>query len=283
MGTWDDLFDFNHDGKLDALEWSAKMEFWDEISKDHSSEYNKVSGGARRLKSGTGSPAYGRRSTSAGTGTRRAQEEKEEKIQINPAVWAYLKLFLAFGCFLIGYFAFMGIRHTMARNAEVGRVKSLVDAYREEVPAELPAHCKVRGIGLKGSYTAEGFPEMTLSPGSGGKYRFYGVTLDYAVTLHAGESFDRLDDRAKYDKLGELYRMAEAAHAEFMQASFPEFAQLTGFGPVEGLSISYRGAEREVYIQTPAHLYQYSKMYDDLFILDGESYFLEDEQSRWTK
>ena len=37
-GSHDDFFDFNHDGKLDALEWSAKMEFYDEISKDISCE-----------------------------------------------------------------------------------------------------------------------------------------------------------------------------------------------------------------------------------------------------
>ena len=31
MSKSDDFFDFNHDGKLDALEWSAKMEFLDGV------------------------------------------------------------------------------------------------------------------------------------------------------------------------------------------------------------------------------------------------------------
>ena len=64
---------------------------------------------------------------------------------------------------------------------------------------------------------------------------------------------------------------------------FPEYAALRSQEPAEGLTIGYRKPEYEVYIETPRHLYQYSKMYDDLFMLDGESCFLEDEQSRWTK
>ena len=59
MSKSDDFFDFNHDGKLDALEWSAKMEFLDEVSKDRP-EYHRGRSGSRASSSGkvgTGRPA----------------------------------------------------------------------------------------------------------------------------------------------------------------------------------------------------------------------------------
>ena len=68
-----------------------------------------------------------------------------------------------------------------------------------------------------------------------------------------------------------------------LEEYFPEYAAGISQEPAEGLHIAYKKAEYEVFIETPQHSYQYSKMYDDLFILDGESYFLEDEQSKWNK
>ena len=59
MSKSDDFFDFNHDGKLDALEWSAKMEFLDEVSKD-CPEYHRGRSGSRASSSGkvgTGRPS----------------------------------------------------------------------------------------------------------------------------------------------------------------------------------------------------------------------------------
>jgi hypothetical protein len=76
---------------------------------------------------------------------------------------------------------------------------------------------------------------------------------------------------------------AAEAHSAFLEEYFPEYAAGISQEPAEGLHIAYKKAEYEVFIETPQHSYQYSRMYDDLFILDGESYFLEDEQSRWNK
>ena len=52
---------------------------------------------------------------------------------------------------------------------------------------------------------------------------------------------------------------------------------------VRGLFIGYALGEYEAYIQTPEHLYQYSRYYDDLYLVDGESYYLMDEKSRWNR
>ena len=60
----DDFFDFNHDGKIDAFEGAAKLEFYDEISKDHSSDHGDYYGGRRwkstragaKLKKNTAAP-----------------------------------------------------------------------------------------------------------------------------------------------------------------------------------------------------------------------------------
>ena len=185
--------------------------------------------------------------------------------------------------FLILYFAIARIRLDLDRKAEVKKVESRLEEYNELVPERLPKYCEERGTGLDGTYAAKGFPEITLAPGSGSKYQFYRVKLDYEVTLQADDYFDSLDDRAKYNYLGALYQTAGEAHAAFMHESFSDFMDLRGWTPVEGLSITYEGGEYEVYIETPAHRYQYSRMYDDLFILDGESYFLMDEESRWKK
>ena len=169
------------------------------------------------------------------------------------------------------------------KKAEVKKVESRLEEYKEMVPEKLPKYCEERGTGTDGIYAAKGFPEITLAPGSGSKYQFYRVKLDYEVTLQADEYFDSLDDRAKYNYLGALYQTAGEAHAAFLHVSFSDLMDLHGWTPVEGLSITYEGSEYEVYIETPAHRYQYSRMYDDLFILDGESYFLMDEESRWKK
>jgi hypothetical protein len=269
-GSHDDFFDFNHDGKLDALEWSVKMEFYDELSRDNSAKHNGTARPSRRNRAGSGNPPQ------------RIVTQKE-KVEIDPAVWIFLKMILAAAGVLLLYFAFTGIKRDMDANAEVRKVESRLEEYEKLVPEKLPEFCKEQGIGLDGTYTAQGFPELTKSPGSGQKYQFYRVNLDYEVTLHADEYFDSFDDRSKYNHLCDLYQIAGEAYDAFLQESFRDLVDLHGWTTVEGLSITYEGGEYEVYIETPAHLYQYSRMYDDLFILDGESYFLEDEQSRWKK
>ena len=52
---------------------------------------------------------------------------------------------------------------------------------------------------------------------------------------------------------------------------------------VRGLFIGYALGEYEAYIQTPEHMYQYSRYYDDLYLVGGESYYLMDEKSRWNR
>lgn len=51
-GSSKDFFDFNHDGKIEAFEGAGKLEFYDEISKDHSSEYEAslLVGGGKRVE-----------------------------------------------------------------------------------------------------------------------------------------------------------------------------------------------------------------------------------------
>lgn len=277
-GSHDDFFDFNHDGKLDALEWSVKMEFYDELSRDNSEKHKGTVRPLRKNRAGAGRQLQYKTGSSSGSNT-----AQKEKVEIDPAVWIFLKIMLAAAGVLILYFAFTGIKHDLDRNAEVKKVESRLEEYNELVPERLPKYCEERGTGLDGTYAAKGFPEITLAPGSGSKYQFYRVKLDYEVTLQADDYFDSLDDRAKYNYLGALYQTAGEAHAAFMHESFSDFMDLRGWTPVEGLSITYEGGEYEVYIETPAHRYQYSRMYDDLFILDGESYFLMDEESRWKK
>ena len=82
MSQQHDFFDFNHDGKLDALEWSAKMEFYDELSKDNSAKYNRTVRPSRRNRAGSGNPPQ------------RVVTQKE-KVEIDPAVWTFLKVMLA--------------------------------------------------------------------------------------------------------------------------------------------------------------------------------------------
>lgn len=277
-GSHDDFFDFNHDGKLDALEWSVKMEFYDELSRDNSAKHNGTVRPLRKNRADAGRPAWHK--TGSRSGSNAAQKEK---VEIDPSVWIALKIALAFGCFLILYFAIARIRLDLDKKAEVKKVECRLEEYNELVPEVLPKYCEERGTGLDGTYAAKGFPEITLASGSGSKYQFYRVKLDYEVTLQADEYFDSLDDRAKYNYLGALYQTAGEAHAAFLHESFSDLMDLHGWTPVEGLSITYGGGEYEVYIETPAHRYQYSRMYDDLFILDGESYFLMDEESRWKK
>ena len=277
-GSHDDFFDFNHDGKLDALEWSVKMEFYDELSRDNSEKHKGTVRPLRKNRAGAGRQLQYKTGSSSGSNT-----AQKEKVEIDPAVWIFLKIMLAAAGVLILYFAFTGIKHDLDRNAEVKKVESRLEEYNELVPEKLPKYCEEQGTGLDGTYAAKGFPEITLAPGSGSKYQFYRVKLDYEVTLQADEYFDSLSDRAKYNYLGALYQTAGEAHADFLHESFSDLMDLHGWTPVEGLSITYEGGEYEVYIETPAHRYQYSRMYDDLFILDGESYFLMDEESRWKK
>ena len=264
--------------ELDALEWSVKMEFYDELSRDNSAKHNGTVRPLRKNRAGAGRPLQYK--TGSRSGSNAAQKEK---VEIDPAVWIALKIALAFGCFLILYFAIARVRLDLNKKAEVKKVESRLEEYKEMVPEKLPKYCEERGTGTDGIYAAKGFPEITLAPGSGSKYQFYRVKLDYEVTLQADEYFDSLDDRAKYNYLGALYQTAGEAHAAFLHVSFSDLMDLHGWTPVEGLSITYEGSEYEVYIETPAHRYQYSRMYDDLFILDGESYFLMDEESRWKK
>ena len=190
-GSHDDFFDFNHDGKLDALEWSAKMEFYDEISRDNSAKHNGTVRPLRKNRAGAGRPLQYKTGSRSGSNT-----AQKEKVKIDPSVWVFLKIILAVAGVLILYFAFTGIKYDMDRNAEVRKVESRLEEYEKLVPEELPKLCRERGIGLDGTYMAKGFPELTLASESGSKYQFYSVKLDYEVTLQADEYFDSLDDRA---------------------------------------------------------------------------------------
>ena len=79
-GSHDDFFDFNHDGKLDALEWSVKMEFYDELSRDNSAKHNGTVRPLRRNRADAGRPA--RHKTGSSSGPNAAQKEK---VEIDPA------------------------------------------------------------------------------------------------------------------------------------------------------------------------------------------------------
>ena len=182
-----DFFDFNHDGKLDALEWSVKMEFYDELSRDNSAKHNGTVRPLRKNRAGAGRPLQYK--TGSRSGSNAAQKEK---VEIDPAVWIALKIALAFGCFLILYFAIARVRLDLNKKAEVKKVESRLEEYKEMVPEKLPKYCEERGTGTDGIYAAKGFPEITLAPGSGSKYQFYRVKLDYEVTLQADEYFDSL-------------------------------------------------------------------------------------------
>ena len=116
-GSHDDFFDFNHDGKLDALEWSVKMEFYDELSRDNSAKHNGTVRPLRRNRADAGRPA--RHKTGSSSGPNAAQKEK---VEIDPAVWIALKIALAFGCFLILYFAIARVRLDLNKKAEVKKV-----------------------------------------------------------------------------------------------------------------------------------------------------------------
>ena len=302
-GSSSNFFDFNHDGKLDALEMSAKMEFWDEISKDHSSEYGSSyvrgrrintgsggaaqraagDGGAAQRAAGNGGAAQGKSGAPAGQGGNPQSGSQKVSDEADPRARLIVLVLLVIACVYAVFRFGQRIKISYDREAALVSVEKRMEEYKERIAEELPGLCEARGIGLDGTYTAEAAPQLEYSPGSGEKYQFYDVKPDYSVTLHADESFDGYDDRTKYEYLVKLYPMAGEAHDAFLQECFPEYAALRSQEPAEGLTIGYRKPEYEVYIETPRHLYQYSKMYDDLFMLDGESCFLEDEQSRWTK
>ena len=152
-GSHDDFFDFNHDGKLDALEWSVKMEFYDELSRDNSKKHGGTVRPSRKNRADAGRPLQYK--TGSRSGSNAAQKEK---VEIDPAVWAFLKIILAAAGVLILYFAFTGIKHDLDRNAEVRKVESRLEEYEKIVPEELPKLCRERGIGLDGTYTATGSP-----------------------------------------------------------------------------------------------------------------------------
>ena len=234
MSKSHDFFDFNNDGKLDALEWSIKMDVYDELSRDNSAEYYKPVQPRRRNKAGAGRPMQRKTGTVSGTNA-----ALKEKVEIDPATKVFLKMMLAFAAVMLLYFAFINVRHTLAGNAEVQKVESRLEEYEKLVPEQLPEFYKGRGAGPGKTYTAKGFPELTLAPGSDSKYQFYRIKLDYEVTLHVDESFDSLGDRAKYNRLCDLYKKTGEAYDAFIEKLFPEFAVRHGWSPVEGLNFIY--------------------------------------------
>lgn len=279
-GSSKDFFDFNHDGKIDAFEGAAKLEFYDEISKDHSSDHGDYYGGRRwkstragaKLKKNTAAPRK-----TPNTAQKAAETETDANIKL------IFKILLVIACLFAAFRVYSKVKITYDREKALESVEKRMDEYKSKVTEELPGFCEERGIGLSGTYTAQADSNLEYSPGSGSKYQFYSVHPDYSVTLKVDETFDRLADREKYDYLTALYPMAAEAHSAFLEEYFPEYAAGISQEPAEELHIAYKKAEYEVFIETPQHSYQYSRMYDDLFILDGESYFLEDEQSRWNK
>ena len=245
-GSSKDFFDFNHDGKIDAFEGAAKLEFYDEISKDHSSDHGDYYGG-RRWKS-TRAGAKLKKNTAAPRKTpNTAQKAAETETDANLKL--IFKILLVIACLFAAFRVYSKVKITYDREKALESVEKRMDEYKSKVAEELPGFCEERGIGLSGTYTAQADPA----------------------------------DREKYDYLTALYPMAAEAHSAFLEEYFPEYAAGISQEPAEGLHIAYKKAEYEVFIETPQHSYQYSRMYDDLFILDGESYFLEDEQSKWNK
>ena len=226
-----DFFEFNHDGKIDALEGASH------------------------------------------------QNNDEADPRVKLIVRILLVLVCVYAVFRFGW----RIKTNYDWEAALVRVENRMDEYKKQIAEEFPKFCEERGIGLSGTYTAEADPQLEYSPDSGEKDQFYDVKPDFTVTLHADQSFDRYSDREKYDYLVKLYPMVGEAHAAFLEAYFPEYAALRSQELVKGLTIGYRKPEYEVFIETPQHNYQYSKMYDDLFMLDGESHSLEDEQSKSNK
>ena len=110
------------------------------------------------------------------------------------------------------------------------------------------------------------------------------MNVNYKVTLHLDRSFDKLTDRSKYTALVELLPKIEVLYDYFLDENFPEFQDLIDNELVEGLTVDYRkDRHHDLFIETPNHLYQYSYMYDDLFIMDGESVFVMDEKSKWNR
>lgn len=80
-----------------------------------------------------------------------------------------------------------------------------------------------------------------------------------------------------------LFDQIEPLYEEFLVENFPEYRNNPNWEVIPKLFVSYETKDCEAFIQTPEHLYQYSLYYEDLYLVDGESYFLMDEQSRWNR
>ena len=300
-GSWDDFFDWNHDGKLDAFEQAVKLDFlldeWEtDTSEDSDSLYgsgrsfgrSRVSGyaGGRSYTHGrSGRTTVGRKqtvSTASNTGTtalagRQKSAVQEEK---DAAKWLVPVLFLMIICLLTGYWVYGRIKHSMDRKAAVRQMESNVESFKQETAELLPEYCKDIYIPVRGTYTAEGKPEIeeTIS----GSYQFYDIKLNYAVTLQVSSSFDKLADRSKYEALCDLNSGVREAFDRY-QAEHLDSVMAPEGEIVEKLFIYYKDGDGDVYIQSPEHLYQYSVYYEDLFFIDGENCFLMDEKSKWNR
>lgn len=185
-------------------------------------------------------------------------------------------------CLVAGNFGFTFFKRAFDRSRELENMQATIAEYEEKISSEFPAYCSGIDLSVSGSYTAKGSAQLDLFDGSK-KIQFYTITPNCSVTLHTDASFDRLKDRERYNILNELNEQAERTYVVFLEENMPVFADYTHVEPTPDIQISYKTCRPDVYIQTQDHLYQYSRMYDDLYVLDGESYFLMDEGSRWNR
>ena len=185
-------------------------------------------------------------------------------------------------CLVIGIPCGRFIKSQWERNRVMEDLDNRMKSYEEQLSSEVPNLCQNIDLPITGTYTAHNIPELELFSSDGDAY-FYNVNAGCAVTLHADSDFDKLGDRDKYDILVSLYEQIGPIYEEFLNEYFPEYISNPNWEVLPKLYISYDYDKCEAYVQTPDHLYQYSLYYDDLYLLDGESYFLMDEDSKWNR
>ena len=276
-GSFDDFFDFDHDGKLGAFERSVQMEYWDKVSGDSGS----IGGSSGRASHGRGASSTRRKTRPAPSANpstpKKADAKSDRSVWIVPALAAIVL------CCIIGYRGYRALKVNSAKHAAMKQLEAHLEDYKEKVATDYAKLCAKQITDPLGTYTAEGITTLEqLYINS--KREFYAVHVNYKVTLHLDRSFDKLSDRSKYTTLVDLVPKIEVLYDYFLDENFPEFQDTMDVELAEGLVVDYRKERHhDVFIETPKHVYQYSYMYDDLFIMDGESVFLMDEKSRWNR
>ena len=285
-GSFDDFFDFDHDGKLGAFERSVQMEYWDKLSGDSDStgalSTPRPAQPARPANPPAGKRAGAKRAGAEMPGAKKSGPEKAAA-KSDPSVWIVPALAAIVLCCIIGYRSYRAIKVNFDKRAAMKQLEAHLEDYKEKVATDYAKLCAKQITDPPGTFTAEGL--ATIEPlYTYKKHDYYEVNVNYKVTLHLDRSFDKLTDRSKYTALVELLPKIEVLYDYFLDENFPEFQDLIDNELVEGLTVDYRkDRHHDLFIETPKHLYQYSYMYDDLFIMDGESVFVMDEKSKWNR